>query len=261
MITRARQVPLSRQANFRDLGGYEAADGRSVKWGLVFRSGELSQLDDDDVATLGRLGIKTVVDLRSREEIAARGESRLPAGASLRPMPIASSDMFAKIIPMMLAGNFSEVPPDLLERVNRMLAADFASEFAELLRMLSEPSRRPVVFHCTQGKDRTGFGAAVVLSALGVPWETVVEDYLLSNHYRKAENEKLLGMLRGFAADPESEQIAVERVQGLLYVNDTSLQAARDEIVDRHGSFEGYITEALGFSRDSLERLRDDLLE
>jgi protein-tyrosine phosphatase len=261
MVTRSRQVPLSRQANFRDLGGYRATDGRTVKWGLVFRSGELSQLDDDDIATLDGLGIKTVVDLRSKEEIAARGESRLPSGAFLRAMPIASSDMFAKIIPMMLAGNFSQVPTDLLDRVNRMLAADFAAEFAELLRMLADPTRRPLVFHCTQGKDRTGFGAAVVLSALGVPWDTVVEDYLLSNHYRKAENEKLLGMLRGFAADAESEEIAFERVQGLLYVKDTSLQAARDEIVDRHGSFEGYITEALGFSRESLWRLRDDLLE
>lgn len=261
MLARARQIPLSRQANFRDLGGYESSDGRTVRWGVVYRSGELSQLDDDDVATLSSLGIKTVVDLRSDEEISARGEGRLPPGAMLHAMPVASSDMFAKLIPMMLAGNFSEVPTDLLDKVNRLLASDFTAEFGRLLHMLSDPSNRPLVFHCTQGKDRTGFGAALILSALGVPWERVVEDYLLSNHYRKAENDKLLQMIKGFASDGESEQIAFERVQGLLYVKETSLQAARDEIVDRHGSFEGYLTQALGFSQDLLERLRDDLLE
>jgi protein-tyrosine phosphatase len=261
MGARERQVSLSRQANFRDLGGYEAADGRRVKWGLVFRSGELSQLDDADVETLQNLGIKTIIDLRSKEEITARGESRLPAGATLRAMPIASSDMFSKIIPMMLAGNFAEVPTNLLDQVNRLLASSFTAEFGELLRLLADPGNRPLVFHCTQGKDRTGFGAAVVLSALGVPWHHVVEDYLLSNHYRRAENEKLLGMLRGFAGDGQSEEIAFERVQGLLYVKETSLKAALDEMVDRHGSVEGYLTQGLGFSRDSLERLRDDLLE
>jgi len=261
MVARERQVPLVRQQNFRDLGGYEAEDGRTVKWGVVYRSGELSQLDDGDVAKLSELGIKTVVDLRSQEEIAARGEGRLPPEATLRAMPIASSDMFAKIIPMMLAGNFSEVPTDLLDQVNRLLAAEFTAEFGALLRMLADPRNRPLVFHCTQGKDRTGFGAAVILSALGVPWERVVEDYLLSNHYRKAENEKLLEMLRGFASDGESEEIAFERVQGLLYVKETSLQAALNEIVGRHGSFEGYLDRALGFPQDSLRRLRDDLLE
>ena len=261
MVMSARQIPLSRQTNFRDLGGYEASDGRTVKWGHVFRSGELSQLNEDDVATLSSLGIKTVVDLRSDAEISARGEGRIPRGATLHAMPIASSDMFAELIPRMLAGDFSEVPPDLLEQVNRLLASDFAAEFGRLLRMLAEPTNRPLVFHCTQGKDRTGFGAAIVLSALGVSLDQVMEDYLLSNHYRRAENEKLLQMVRGFARDDQSEQIAVERVQGLLVVKETSLQAALDELVDRHGSVEGYLTGELGFSQDSLERLRDDLLE
>lgn len=260
-MMRARRVPLSRQPNFRDLGGYEAVDGRTVKWGHVFRSGELSQLSEDDVETLSTLGIKTVVDLRSDIEISARGGGKLPPGARLHAMPIASSEMFAEFIPMILAGNFSDVPTDLLERVNRSLASDFAAEFGRLLRMLAEPDNRPLVFHCTQGKDRTGFGAVVVLSALGVSLEQVMEDYLLSNAYRKAENDKLLAMVRGFAGNHDGEQIAVERVQSLLYVKETSLQAALDDIVDRHGSVEGYLTQTLGFSRDSLERLRDDLLE
>lgn len=264
MAVSDRHIPLSGQANFRDLGGYEAADGRTVKWGMVFRSGELSQLDGDDIAKLAELGIKTVVDLRSPEEISARGEGRLPTGATLQAMPISSSDMFAKIIPMLLQGDFSQVPSDLLERVNRLLVREFSAQYGGLLRALREPANRPLVFHCTQGKDRAGFGAAMVLSALGVPWDSVVEDYLLSNHFRKAENDKMLGMIRGFAAakgGEESEETAFQRVEGLLFVKRQSLQAAHDEILARHGSIEGYLADALGFPSAALERLRDELLE
>ena len=165
---------------------------------------------------------------------------------------------------MFLEGDFSQVPPDLLDRVNRHLARDFSAQFGGLLRALTDPANRPLVFHCTQGKDRAGFGAAMVLSALGVPWGTVVEDYLLSNHFRKAENDKMLGMIRRFAASQagaEGEEIAFQRVEGLLYVKEQSLGAAYDEILALHGSVEAYLVEGLGCARDDLERLRDDLLE
>jgi len=179
-------------------------------------------------------------------------------------MPIASSDMFAKLIPMFLKGDFSQVPPDLLDKVNRILVREFAEQYAGLFRTLSEPANRPLVFHCTQGKDRAGFGAAMVLSALGVPWETVVEDYLLSNHFRKQENDKMLAMIRSFAANQagaDGEEIAFSRVEGLLYVKEQSLQAAHAEIIERHGSIATFLTEGLGCSTEGLRRLRDDLLE
>ena len=259
-----RHVPLAGQPNFRDLGGYAAVDGRRIKWGVVYRSGELSQLSDDDVGKLGELGIRTVVDLRSPEEVNARGEGRLPPGAQLSAMPIASSDMFARLIPMFLEGDFSQVPPDLLDQVNRLLVSEFTEQYAGLLRALSDPANRPLVFHCTQGKDRAGFGAAMVLSALGVPWETVLEDYLLSNHFRKEENDKMLEMIRGFAASQEggnSEEVAFSRVEGLLYVKEQSLQAAHAEIIERHGDVEAFLTNGLGCSAEGLAQLRDELLE
>ena len=257
-----RHIPLAGQPNFRDLGGYAAADGRRIKWGVVFRSGELSQLTDDDVGKLGELGIRTVVDLRSPEEVSARGEGRLPPGVRVVPMPIASSDMFAKLIPMFLKGDFSAVPPDLLDRINRVLVREFTEQYAGLLGALSDPASRPLVFHCTQGKDRAGFGAAMVLSALGVPWDTVLEDYLLSNHYRKEENDKMLEMIRGLASGRgDGEEIASSRVEGLLYVKEQSLQAAHAEIIERHGSVEAFLTNGLGCSSEGLARLRNELLE
>ncbi len=259
-----RHVPLSGQPNFRDLGGYETGDGRRIKWGAVFRSGELSQLSIDDVGKLGALGIRTVVDLRSPEEVSARGEGRVPPGTRILGTPIASSDMFAKLIPMLLQGDFSQVPPDFLDDVNRALVRNFTEPYAVLLRALSDRANRPLVFHCTQGKDRAGLGAALVLSALGVPWETVIEDYLLSNHFRKEENDKMLGMIRGFAASQggsDSEEMAFSRVEGLLYVKEQSLQAAHAEIIERHGSVETFLTDRLGCSTEGLARLRDELLE
>jgi protein-tyrosine phosphatase len=260
----SRHVPLAGQPNFRDLGGYAASDGRRVKWRVVYRSGELGQLTEDDLGRLTELGIKTVVDLRSPQEVSARGESRLPPGARALPIPVASSDLFTTLIPMFLKGDFSQVPPNLLDEVNRVLVRDFTAQYAALLRALGDASNRPLVFHCTQGKDRAGFGAAMVLSALGVPWKTVVEDYLLSNHYRKAENDKLLGMIRRFAAakgGPEAEDIASSRVEGLLYVKEQSLQAAHAEIIAQHGSIEAFLIEGLGCSRELLQQLRTDLLE
>jgi protein-tyrosine phosphatase len=259
-----RHIPLEGQPNFRDLGGYAAGDGRRIKWGVVYRSGELSQLTEDDVGKLGDLGIRAVVDLRSPEEVSARGEGRLPPRARVLPMPIASSDMFAKLIPMFLKGDFSQVPPDLLDQINRILVRKFTEQYAGLLRALSDPANRPLVFHCTQGKDRAGFGAAMVLSALGAPWETVIEDYLLSNHFRKEENDKMLEMIRSFASSQDGgdgEEIAFSRVEGLLYVKEQSLQAAHAEILERHGSVEAFLTNGLGCSAEGLSQLRDELLE
>ena len=259
-----RHVPLAGQPNFRDLGGYSASDGRTVKWGVVYRSGELTQLTEDDVSKLGELRIRTVVDLRSPQEVSARGEGRLPPGARAYPLPIASSDIFTRLVPMFLKGDFSQAPPDLLDKVNRVLVHDFTDQYAGLLRALGDAANRPLVFHCTQGKDRAGFGAAMVLSALGVPWETVVEDYLLSNHFRKEENDKMLGMIGAFAASQggaEAEEIALSAVEGLLYVKEQSLEAAHTEMMERYGSVESFLIEGLGCFSESLGRLRDDLLE
>jgi protein-tyrosine phosphatase len=256
-----RHIPLSGQPNFRDLGGYESKDGRRVKWGSVYRSGELSQLSESDIDKLGELGIQTVVDLRSPQEVAMRGQSRTPPGARVMPLPIASSEVFTKLIPMFLEGDFSKLPSDLLGRVNRALVRNYAAQYGGLLRALIDRANRPLVFHCTQGKDRAGFGAAMVLSALGVPWNTVVEDYLLSNQFRQKENEKLLAMIREFVGRKNPQKIELSKIEGLLYVKTASLEAAHAEIRALHGDVESFLIDGLGCRVEELERLRDELLE
>lgn len=101
----------------------------------------------------------------------------------------------------------------------------------------------------------------MVLSALGVSWDVVLEDYLLSNHFRQEANEKLLGMIRGLAGSKDGDEPELSKIEGLLYVKAASLEAARAEIQTLHGDVASFLVEGLGCAREELERLRDDLLE
>ena len=259
-----RRIELEGQPNFRDIGGYVATDGRVVRWGAVYRSGALGHVSASDEARLAELGLKTVVDLRSTPEVAAFGGSYLPPGARGVSIPIGSGELGTKILPALLEGDFSRLTPDLLVRVNRQLARDATQSFAELLRAVADPANRPIVFHCTQGKDRTGFGAALILAALGVAWEDIVEDYLLSNRYRAAENEQYLAMVAERAAKATGvpvEELDLTAIRPLFFVDAAAIDAARAELTAAYGSLDAYLTEALGFGEPERARLRDDLLE
>lgn len=259
-----RRIPLEGQPNFRDLGGYPSADGRTVRRGALYRSGELSKLSESDRAQLAALQLKTVVDLRSEAEVSFFGESPLPAGVDVVQIPVASGNLVAEIIPPLLEGDFSKVPPDLLIRVNRQLAKDAASDFAQFMRIVAEPSKRPLVFHCTQGKDRTGFAAALVLSALGVSWDDIVDDYMLSNPYRETENERYLEMIAATAAQARGvpvEDLDLSVIRALFFVEPAAINAARDQMVQDYGSVEAYLDEALGFGELAQSQLRTELLE
>lgn len=259
-----RHIPLDGQPNFRDIGGYTANDGRQVRWGTVYRSGELNKLSDRDLDKLAELGLRTVVDLRSDAEIAALGEPRLPDGVRVLPIPVASGNLVQDIIPPLLAGDFSKVPPDLLISVNRRLARSSGPRFGQLLRTLTDPKQHPVVFHCTLGKDRTGFAAAVVLMALGVSWEQVVADYLLSNELRRTENERMLAMIRSMSAKARSvseDEVDLARVRSLLFVDPSAIEAAREEMISQSGSVGEYVVEGLGLNAHEVDALRDGLLQ
>ena len=260
----SRRVELEGQPNFRDLGGYPAADGRAVRWGSIYRSGALGHVSASDEVRLASLGLRTVIDLRSPAEVAAFGASYVPPGARPVAIPVGSGELGTKILPALLEGDFSRLTPDLLVRVNRQLARDAAQSFAELLRAVADPANRPVVFHCTQGKDRTGFGAALILSALGVSWDDIVEDYLLSNRYRAVENEQYLAMVAERAAHAMGvpvEELDLATIRPLFYVDASALEAARAEVTRANGGLDAYLTEALGFGEPERARLRDDLLE
>ncbi|MEK6234039.1 MAG: tyrosine-protein phosphatase [Planctomycetales bacterium] len=258
-------VVLEGQPNFRDLGGSKTADGRTVRVGTVFRSGELSRLTDQDVKKLERLGVRTVVRFLTDVEIKARGKSRLPRGAREIALPIKVGDDLAKVaLEARRTGDFSKLPPEINSKAHRVLISETKTQYAALLRAVAESKNRPIVFHCSHGVHRTGTAAAILLSALGVPWETVRKDYLLSNARRKEEVAKRLRQLRELAAKHQGvapRQVDMTNINAFYVLQPSYIDASLEEAVKRHGSMENYIRDGLGISDAEVSKLRQALLQ
>lgn len=249
-----RRVPLDGAANFRDLGGYETADGRRVRFGHLYRSGVLSELTDGDVSILAELGIATVVDLRGHEEVNARPD-RLPAGVSAFHVPV--HDVSASpmtIAARLAAGDTVGLGAQTLIEGNRAFADRLCRRFAEVLRVVMHAPHRPVVMHCTAGKDRAGFASAVVLLTLGVSVDRVIDDYLLTNACLAARHARILEEAGKRVSD-------LEPLREMLQVRSEYLQAGLDAMLERSGSFEAYVRDVLGVDDADREQFRAQMLE
>ena len=193
-----RHIALTGQPNFRDLGGYQTGDGRSVQWGQVYRSSRLVKLTDEDLARREQLGIHTVVNLLTEDDLEVYGLDRVPPDVQEVSLPIDSETATAlsnRATAALKSGDFSKIPIELNPEIHRILVHDGRQQYGALLRLIADLANRPLVFHCSHGVHRTGVGAAILLSALGVPCKPVREDYLLSNKYRQDEVNKRLAQL------------------------------------------------------------------
>ncbi|MER7733349.1 tyrosine-protein phosphatase [Streptomyces erythrochromogenes] len=242
-----RLVKLEGTANFRDAGGYRTATGQWVKMGEVYRSDALNKLTPADLAKLRRLHIRTVFDLRMEDE-RTKDADKVPAGAAY-----VVADVFAG------SGSFQTMPRTPEEAVRAMVDAERAmvsgaggkKAYAQVLDGIERDRARSVLFHCTAGKDRTGWANAALLTALGVPRQTVEADYLASNDYRKAANDAILSHL-------PAQQAAVYKP--LLDVRPEYLNAGYDEVRTTYGSFDRYLEDGLGIDARELKQLKKDLL-
>lgn len=241
-------VPLEGGSNFRDLGGYRTAGGRTVRRGVVFRSAHLGTLTDIDRAALAKLGVRTVVDLRGVAE-AAETPHRLDGlgvrivGAHIEPgvgdrirLSIADGTATPFLMMQYLSDHYRDYP--------RRCAPGFRTLFATL----SDGRHRPLVFHCTAGKDRTGFASALLLTLLGVPWETVVEDYLRTN-------ELWIGHVGRY---PELD---IDTRAAIIEARRPYLEAAFEVVHADFGGAEKFAEKALGLDAAASDRLRRELLE
>ena len=262
--TRERHVALDGQPNFRDLGGYRTADGRTVRWGQLYRSGELPRLSDADVSRLADLGIRTVVTFLTEEEIRGRGEDRLPDGVRVVNAPISGEGLAEAAHEARTTGDFSKLPPTINSEIHRLLVEEAKREYANLIRAAAEPSNRPLVFHCSHGVHRTGSAAAILLLALGVDWDTVREDYLLSNVYRKDEVEKRIAQLTALTAKSRGipvEEVDTTNIEAFYRLEGANIDATLAEIEKRYGSIDRYLREGLGLDDEVLNRLERTRLE
>ena len=252
-----RHIELDHTLNTRDLGGYRTEDGRQVRWGLLFRSDDLHQLDREDLEALEALGLRTVFDLRSAGE-RDDAEDRLPPQTAQVLLPILFPSMDPDVIARrILRGDASEgYFNDLLQRANRSFVLEHGDQLAALVNDLAEPGILPALFHCTHGKDRTGFASAFILSLLGVPWKTIQQDYLLSNVYLRSNTDRMarfiwLGSLF---------RISRANARDLLEVRAAYLESARSAVLEEYGSIADYVR-TMGVRDETLDRLRATLLE
>lgn len=238
-----RLVPLTGAMNFRDVGGYETEDGRFVRWGKIYRSAALSGLTPDDLAKIEALDIDYVYDLRSVGE--RRDEpTRWPeTGATL-----VSHDYELDISAFMTA--FAEGPS--AEKVRAAMTAFYPAvvdshkiQFRAVFTELLEGDDGAILYHCSAGKDRTGVQTALILSALGVPREVVIEDFLLSNQHHKMSGDS--GPMAGMPPEVLEVLGGVERPY---------LEAFFAEIDRRYGGVEGYLAAELGVGAADIQRLR-----
>jgi protein-tyrosine phosphatase len=260
----SRQIGLDGAVNVRDVGGYRSTYGTDLARGRIYRGDALSQLTVHDVSTITSLGLRTVIDFRTPGEILVSGTDRLPPGLAPVSMPVAGGDLGA-LYDVIASGDhelqWRELSngraASLMVEINRGFVADPRQReaFGAALRLLCIPGRLPVLYHCSGGKDRAGWMTAVILTILGVPRESVLRDYLLSNDFHRTGYQKLRYDLikTGIVRDPELLRPIMEQ-------SPTYLAAAFEEAERRYGAFGAYVTHGLQVGRSALSELRHAML-
>jgi len=257
--SKKRHLDFSGTKNFRDLGGYRTTDNRTVRWGVLYRSDALHKLTNTDQRHLAALTLDRIIDFRAEHE-REHEPDRLPAELSKRvvEIPITDSntrvwhearDEFVKNLKTM-------DPAKYMIETNAELATRFTPEIQELFRELFSAEGRPILFHCAAGKDRTGFTAAVLLRVLGVPQETVMEDYLLTNQYFMSAYKWSLVLLRL----TKGKRFA-NAVKGFMEAHPSYLSAAFEAMDRKYGSFENYVRNGLELTETQVEHLKRWYLE
>ncbi|MEZ4331555.1 MAG: tyrosine-protein phosphatase [Myxococcota bacterium] len=256
-----RRIPLHGTLNTRDLGGYSTDDGRRVRWGLLFRSDDLSSLDDFDTRRLRSLGLRRITDLRTDDERRSAPDvlpvfDGAPTYRSLS-MVVPGTDVRALVRRLYEGRLADEELRVLTDRRQFVRSPLLRARMGEWIRSLIEPDALPQLFHCTGGKDRTGIGAAFVLLALGVPRAQVMEDFLLSNRYLSPSIERTIERIARHAEKPIDEA----GLRAVLGVDRHSLAQVFEAIDADYGSTERFLDRGLGVDADVRERLRARLLE
>lgn len=253
-----RLVELEGVGNFRDLGYYAAAGGKRVKPGVLYRSATLFNSSDADLDTiLNSIGIKHVVDLRKQRELDLEPHPQsLLSAVTYHWLPINLDGTTREDIDRRLSeGTASAAFEGLLIDVNRAMVRDHKADIQRWFHILLN-AEGPILFHCSEGKDRTGFTAAIFLSALGVSFDVIMEDYLLTNTVHKQsieERVKNSKVLAAFDVDAKS-------LERLLAVDEDYLNAAFDQIHQDYGSVETYLSEALSIHNTDIEKLKSKYL-
>lgn len=260
-----RQLKLEGTFNTRDLGGYRGANNRPIRWHRLYRSDDLFHLTDHDIAILTNLRLSRVIDFRNAQELQNRPD-RLPRGVAYSVL--SPADHTAALASASLHSD--------KEKIDRLIAAEERGElnlsvdglkdsmidfvtnpptqnlYRQVLEFHVMSSHEVILQHCRGGKDRTGYGAALVLLALGVAEADVVADYMLTAQYNQTRNARRMAEYRQYT----------DNVQVLAYL--ARAMATRQEVIEAGlaemkrlgGTYMGYITNVLGFPAAAVAEMR-----
>jgi protein-tyrosine phosphatase len=248
LVLAERDLALSGDPNLRDIGGYRTTSGDWVRMGVVYRSQALDDLTPTDLSTVNGLGITDVYDLRTPSEASGSPDAQI-SGATYHLI-----NVFGTQSPPGDVGSTTASAQTYMITMNRQFVAA-ASDRAALGTLITDiaNSTGPQLYNCTAGKDRTGWATAVILTLLGVPPSTVMQDYLLSNTYYfdSAATQRLV---KGQTPAQTGTLTAV------LDVSPTYLQSGLDQVARSYGSMYDYVVKGLGVSPATVTKLRNKLL-
>lgn len=252
-----RLIKLDSTYNFRDMGAYLNKDNRMVKTHLLFRADSLSKLTEADVSKLQMLNITTIVDYRSDQERLNNEDVEIPGTKVIVLDPIANIAMFAGSgkgdfdLSLFTQENAAQF---LTEQNIEFVESDRGREVYKNLILEALHSEGGFVNHCSAGKDRTGYGSALILLLLGVSEEDVLEDYMLTNENLKNKPKDVSSL---DAPSPELER-AMKYFEG---VEVSYIKPALDLINTKYNGIEQYVINQLGISKEEIELFRDKYLE
>ncbi|GGQ98589.1 tyrosine-protein phosphatase [Kitasatospora griseola] len=252
-------------ANLRDLGGIDLPGGARVRSGLALRSGQLDRLDPAGDPMFDALGVRTVIDLRSGPDRAAHPD-RVPRGAHLLVADVLADRAGHGVTAALIAALDDPATANrtlgrgraalaLREDYRAFVTSTAARQaYKQLLTALAHQGGGPVLFHCTAGKDRTGWGAGLILLLLGADEETVRTEYLSVDPAVHIRYAPLLERFLSGGGDPEI-------ADAILSVRAEYLAAALDTLADHWGDPESYARAALGLKDETLDSLRNRLVQ
>lgn len=262
VVAPERKLGMEGTPNFRDFGGYENTEGQRVKWGYLFRSGQLSNLSDRDIDLLASLELDLVCDFR-REEEQDSEPSRLPSSSQPRiaslPIIPGSNSRFFEEAEQQGGGQMAfgrEAMFDFMVEINRDFAEGQRDTYARMFREILALEDARFLVHCAAGKDRTGFAAALMLLALGVPREVVMHDYMLTGRFFSPDRE-----MERLQSKYGMEHVDAAAVRPMLEVHEDYLARALTSIDEHYGSVERYLEEALGVGGSERTELRRRYLD
>ena len=249
-------VQFKNTFNTRTVGDIKNIHNQLVKREILYRSDNLARLNSLEVNSFSLLGINKIIDFRSKKEI-EKEPNILPEGCEYIKLSIPSDGKVSKEIKKVLSGELKIDMKDYLIDANKDFVLNQQHIFAEFIREIIKSNGEPVLYHCTAGKDRTGFATVLILSILEVDRETIIEEYMFSNDcIEKTINQQLAKVCR--IMDIEHKDSF--KLLPLMYVNLDYINTAFNTIDYVYGGMDNYIRSGLGITNKEIQKLKNILL-